>query len=348
MPQLKVFISSTSIDLPEHRKQVTEACLRMDYRPVGMEQWPAEDADADTVCLREVDDADLFIGVYAFRYGWIPPGQSVSISELEYQRAVDKNKPRLLFFMDENFPLPPRLVERGEGGAKLEAFKKRVGSERVGGFFTTEKDLRGLVMQALEQHTKTQPAAEETRQAASPIPAAPAPYIAHPYVLMQSRRLVGRRKELSLLTDWVARPDSLVYRNPVLSFIAIGGMGKSALTWHFFKSIAAEEMRPLAGRLWWSFYERDTGFERFLAHALAYCAGLPLVEAEKLDMPTQQDRLSGSASMNGRSSSSWTAWSASWSPTTAWTRHACWTATSTRPPPATACASASIPAPAAS
>ncbi len=287
--QKRAFISSTSIDLPEHRKQVIEACLRMGYHPVGMEHWPAQDADAETVCLRAVDRADLFIGVYAFRYGWVPPGHAVSITELEYQRAVDKKKPRLLFFMDEDYPLPPRLVEKGEGGKKLEAFKKRVGTERVGSFFTTENDLRGLVVQALAAHRETVP--PERERAGSPIPAIPQPYVAHPYTLLQSRRLVGRDRELSLLTDWVAKPMSEVYASPVLNFIAIGGMGKSALTWHFFQVIAPQEMRPLAGRLWWSFYERDAGFERFLPHALAYCSGEPLAEVERLDPETQQERL---------------------------------------------------------
>jgi len=92
-----VFISSTAIDLPEHRQQVSEACRRIGYEPVGMEEWPAQDADAETLCPREVDGADLFIGVYGFRYGWVPPGHQISITELEYDRAVDKGKPRLLY-----------------------------------------------------------------------------------------------------------------------------------------------------------------------------------------------------------------------------------------------------------
>jgi len=84
-----VFISSTSIGLPEHRQQVTEACRRMGYNPVGMETWPAQDADAETVCLREVDRSDLFIGIYAFRYGWVTLGDQISITELEYDRTVE-------------------------------------------------------------------------------------------------------------------------------------------------------------------------------------------------------------------------------------------------------------------
>jgi hypothetical protein len=108
---------------------------------------------------------------------------------------------------------------------------------------------------------------------------------------MQSRRLVGRERELALLTDWVARPASPVYRSPMLSLVAIGGMCKIALTWHFFTRIAAEEMRPPAGRLCWSFYERDAHFEAFVAHALAYCTGQTLGLVGKLDLGTQMDRL---------------------------------------------------------
>lgn len=115
-------ISSASMVSPEHRKQVSEACLRMGYVPVGMEQWPAEDADAETVRLRDVDRANLFMGIYAFRYGWVPPGHTVPTTELEHRRAVEPNKPRLLFFIDENHTFHPRLMEKGEGGAKLEAF----------------------------------------------------------------------------------------------------------------------------------------------------------------------------------------------------------------------------------
>jgi hypothetical protein len=57
----------------------------------------------------------------------------------------------------------------------------------------------------------------------------------------------------------------------VFCFVAIGGMGKSALTWKWFNQIAPNEMKPLAGRLWWSFYESDADFENFLIRALLLC-----------------------------------------------------------------------------
>jgi hypothetical protein len=231
----KVFISSTASDLPEHRRQVVEAGLPLGYRAVGMEHWPAQDADAETVCLREVYRADLVIGVCAFRSGRVPRGRAVSITALVYQRAVDRNKPRLLFFMDEDHPLPTRLVETGAAGEKLKTFKRRVGSERVADFFTTGNDLRGLVVRALVAHGEAEP---QPQRDPHPIPRPPKPYLPHPCTLLRSRRLVGRRRELDLLTDRVAGSASEVGRSPVLGVVAPGGMGKSALAWRFFQAVA--------------------------------------------------------------------------------------------------------------
>lgn len=39
-------------------------------------------------------------------------------------------------------------------------------------------------------------------------------------------------------------------------------------------------MRPLAGRLWWSFYESDASFENFEIRALAYTARISIEQAK--------------------------------------------------------------------
>lgn len=43
----------------------------------------------------------------------------------------------------------------------------------------------------------------------SDIPTPPEPYIAHPYTLLQTRGLIGRQRELNLLTDWITRPETM-------------------------------------------------------------------------------------------------------------------------------------------
>src|SRR5215213_4272349 len=98
--QSKVMISSTARDLPEHREKVMHACLRLGmFHPEMMEHLSAVDADAVEVSLRMVEKADLYLGVFGFRYGYVPAGADISITEMEYNRAVERGIPRLLFLM---------------------------------------------------------------------------------------------------------------------------------------------------------------------------------------------------------------------------------------------------------
>src|SRR2546421_11999490 len=82
----KVMISSTAIDLPEHRKEVLDACLRQGMFPVMMDHLPASGADAIQASMRMVNEVDAYLGVFAHRYGFIPEGQNISITEMEYKR----------------------------------------------------------------------------------------------------------------------------------------------------------------------------------------------------------------------------------------------------------------------
>ena len=100
----KVMISSTAIDLPEHRDLVKEACLRQSMLPVMMEHLPASSADAIQASMKMVDEVDAYLGVIAYRYGFIPEDHSISITELEYNRADERGIPRLIFIMDKAHP----------------------------------------------------------------------------------------------------------------------------------------------------------------------------------------------------------------------------------------------------
>ena len=99
-------ISSTAYDLSEHREQVGLACERAGFEPREMmEHLPALDTDAVDASLDLVDQADVYIDIFAYRYGYVPDGQEISITEMEYNRAIEKDKPRLIFFIHENHPV---------------------------------------------------------------------------------------------------------------------------------------------------------------------------------------------------------------------------------------------------
>lgn len=291
MQNTRVYISSTARDLPEHRQEVVEACLRQSMFPVMMEHLPANDAEAILDSLKMVDEADIYVGLFAHRYGYVPKENNprqISITEMEYERAVERNIPRLIFLMDRAHPITIDAVEQGEGALKLVELKKRAEAEKVVNYFNSPADLRAQIISSLSLYRQPD---LETFHYVSDIPAPPEPFIAHPFTLLQTRRLIGRQRELNLLTDWVAKPASKVYEARVLSVIAIGGLGKSALTWTWFNNIAPQEMKSLAGRVWWSFYESDATFENFVTRVLAYVTRRSLAEVRQIPASERERQL---------------------------------------------------------
>jgi len=295
--QLKVMISSTARDLPEHRKAVMDACLRQGIFPIMMEHLPASDDEAVPASLRMVDESDIYLLILAHRYGYIPKAnnpQQISVTELEYNRAVERKIPILTFVMHEDHPVKAADMEKGEGVIKLDAFKSRA-LLKVTDFFKSAADLRAHIIGSLSAFHEPDLTAFHY---VSDIPAPPEVYIAHPYTLLQTHNLIGRQAELKLLTDWITGKElefdghkAAADSARIMSVVAIGGMGKSALTWKWFNEVAPQEMKDLAGRMWWSFYESDATFENFVTRALAYVSRRPLDEVQNIPAPERETQL---------------------------------------------------------
>lgn len=148
-----VVISSTVRDLPNHRREVMDACIRQGMFPSMMEHLPASDADAIRISLELVDNADIYVGIFAHRYGYIPSQHEISITEMEYDRAVARKIHRLIFIMDDSHPITIADVE-SERLSKLNAFKDRLKRENTVNFFTSPADLRAHVINSLSQLRK--------------------------------------------------------------------------------------------------------------------------------------------------------------------------------------------------
>jgi hypothetical protein len=148
-----VVISSTARDLPSHRREVMDACIRQGMFPSMMEHLPASDADAIRISLELVDNADLYVGIFAHRYGYVPAQHEISITEMEYDRAVARKIHCLIFIMDDAHPITIADVESEQLG-KLNAFKDRLKTENIVNFFTSPADLRAHVINSLSQLRK--------------------------------------------------------------------------------------------------------------------------------------------------------------------------------------------------
>ena len=140
MRPLKIFISSTVKDLFDHRKAVMRQILLMNHLPLAMELFGSRPTDAMEVCTREVEACDIFVGIYAFRYGYAPQFGRPSITEQEYLLARHKGKRCLCYFADES--LRPAVSDEEEWKqVQLGTFKRRIDRELVRQTFDSPDDL---------------------------------------------------------------------------------------------------------------------------------------------------------------------------------------------------------------
>jgi hypothetical protein len=151
-----VFISSTSRDLLDHRAAVARALLNAGYHPIDMANFMARPEGATSACLKEVAEADLFVGIYAWRYGYIPAGSAVSITEQEFIEAERLGKPCFCFMVDESYPWPETSKEPGEAAQLLRDFKSRLDARLVRTTFTTPEDLAVKVLASLQRYEREQ------------------------------------------------------------------------------------------------------------------------------------------------------------------------------------------------
>src|SRR5690348_15709053 len=123
---MKVFISSTALDLIDHRSAVAAAIERLGLTLSRMETFGARPTEPREACIEENEQSELFVGLYAHRYGYIPDGSGVSITELEFNRAYALRRPTFCFYANEHYPWPEEMIESSPGKEKLRALKARM------------------------------------------------------------------------------------------------------------------------------------------------------------------------------------------------------------------------------
>jgi len=153
---MKIFISSTYSDLIEHRKKTAEAIERLGQQGIRMEVFGARSEDATEVSLDEINQAELFVGIYAHRYGYIPQGSEQSITEMEYHYAAEHKKPLFCFIVDDDYPWRPAFIETEPARRRLSAFKEKVKTTVVRDSFTTPDELAFKVAASIGRYLFTQ------------------------------------------------------------------------------------------------------------------------------------------------------------------------------------------------
>jgi CheY-like chemotaxis protein len=162
---MKVFISSTYADLVDHRVKVAEAVERLGQHGVRMEVFGARSTEARVASLDEVELSEVFVGIYAYRYGHVPAGSPVSITRMEFEHARKLGKPTLCFVVDQEQPWLPRHIDPMPEATLLAEFKEHIGRSLVRDTFTTPLDLAFKVAASLGRHLLQQKVKSELVQA---------------------------------------------------------------------------------------------------------------------------------------------------------------------------------------
>lgn len=211
----RAYLSSTFKDLEKHRQAALKAILAAGYDCSAMEHYAAADERPLDVCLADVARCELYVGLFAHRYGFIPPGQECSITELEFRTARQAGKPALLFFLDEDHPWSPRFLDSGAAREKVVALRAELTATHTVAFFTTPEDLAAKVSAALSARARAD---------AAPAPAAGSRALLPPCNVppFSDTPFIGRTRELDevvrLFADSGAR---------LVTVTGTGGIGKT-------------------------------------------------------------------------------------------------------------------------
>ncbi|MBC8449371.1 MAG: tetratricopeptide repeat protein [Chloroflexi bacterium] len=270
----KIYISSTYSDLVEHRQQVYGILRKMRYDVIAMEDYVATDERPLDKCRADVASCDLYVGIFVWRYGYIPPGQEQSITELEYRQAGESGLKRLIFLLDEDAPWPRSKMEKGAGREKIKALRAELAAAHVVGFFKDPEELAGLVAASVAVWAQAQLDAMmdslRTRQAQADRERRAMRARQHVVNVrpLDVAHFKDRLREMWALCDHLA--DASVR---LISVVGRGGMGKTALVSRVLADLergklpvpGGERELPIDGILYLSARSTGLGLERIYA-----------------------------------------------------------------------------------
>ena len=152
---MKIYLSSTYLDLKYHRAKVARALRKAGYEVVMMEEYVARDERVEFACQGDVVTCDVYVGIFAWRYGHIPKDNNperLSVTEIEYTAAGTKPMTRLTFLLEEKARWPK--TRKDKDLARVNNLRTRL-KERCNGYFSTADGLTVEVLTALRIHEST-------------------------------------------------------------------------------------------------------------------------------------------------------------------------------------------------
>ena len=179
----------------------------------------ARDEEPTKASLDELDKCAVLVGIYAYRYGTVPKGSKVSVTEQEYLHAMSKKIPVLVFVVDESHPWTPKSMDKSL--TKINNFKSKATTEHTPEYFTSPDNLASKVLSSIGRIPR--------KANSKPIPESRIPIYEAPKptgsTLPQQPFFFGRVDELKTIADSLS-PESRTWGALI---DGPGGIGKTAL-----------------------------------------------------------------------------------------------------------------------
>jgi hypothetical protein len=133
---LAIFVSSKQIELDDERQTAKSVIEDFGFEPIMSEVRAAGPIPAREVCLKEVENCDIYIGIFYREYS--------EITEAEYRKAIDNRIPCLIFIK--------KLREKERRDAALKELLEKIHNP-IGGQWTNDfehvEDLREKIRTSL-------------------------------------------------------------------------------------------------------------------------------------------------------------------------------------------------------
>lgn len=131
----KAFVSSTFVDLKEHRARVIEALRNAGLHVDPMEDWTADHEEPRHLSVDRMRDCDLCILLVGARQGHQPENETLSVTQMEYQAATKRGIDVLAFLYDGKSAWPPEHYELNDN-EDLKRWRAELMEHKCVGTFT--------------------------------------------------------------------------------------------------------------------------------------------------------------------------------------------------------------------
>lgn len=140
----RIFISSVQKELADQRHAVksfieSDPLLRRFFTVFLFEDLPASDRRADAVYLSEVDQCDVYLGLFGDEYGF-EDAEGLSPTEREFDRATAAGKARFIFV---------KGVDDAGRHPKMRSLVRKAGNQLIRRRFENNKGLADSVNASL-------------------------------------------------------------------------------------------------------------------------------------------------------------------------------------------------------